>query len=105
MTTKELNDKVLSLAPEWMVNDYNDLVHNATLEEWDDIPESLLEWIQFVDDQDWTDTNQFRNAVKKIDKALGVLVQVKEGEDVHTMNGRMRAGQWRYAKSYDELID
>jgi len=105
MTAKELNEKTIGLAPAWMVAEYNELVSIAKSEEWDSCPESLYDWIGWVDGQDWCNTNKFKNAVKKIDKQLGILTQIKEGEEVVTMNGRMRVGQWRYEKSYEQLID
>lgn len=105
MTAKQLDEKIRAIAPKWLFDEIDNLIEIAKVEEWEDPPIDCVECLNMFDGQDWADTTKFRNAVKKIDKALGLLVQVKEGEEVLTMNGLMRVGQWRYVGGYNDLLN
>jgi hypothetical protein len=113
MTEANLIILIRNVAPQWMIDEMDSSIDERDCVEWWGDEDSYqsnkgwneLDWLNEVPGQDWTDTSKFKNAIKKIDKAIGILVQVKENEEVVTFNGRMRVGQWYYTESYRDLIN
>ena len=97
-----------NISPKWFVEEIEDVISERREEGYSedyqpnyDIIDWLMDGYGFL----WEEPRTER-FVKKIDKALGVFVQVKEGDEVYEMGvGKIRVGRWVHNKRYDELIE
>lgn len=109
MTTKELDQKIRNIAPEWMVDEADDLIEMASAEDWESPPQNIMECMDWWDGQDWTNDRKYKLAVTKIERAIGMQKKLGKGEVVQSFGSRgsrtYREGDWVFDKRWDELID
>ena len=108
MTLEELDKKARAVAPKWMLDECDSIIRVGQEEDWEDPPEHLMDWLDWVDAQDWTDCRSFRMAVTKIERAVGIQRKLGKDEEVYEFsNSRSRVkreGDWVFNKRWDELI-
>ena len=108
MTAKELDQKIRTIAPRWMVDEADSLIDLARSEDWEDAPETIMECWDRWDGQDWTNTRQYKRAMTKIERAIGMQRQLGPGEMCLTVGARgyrnYHEGDWVFDKSWEELL-
>ena len=87
MTITELDQMIRSNSPKWLLEEVDEFLQNVKLDRESD-PDSwgdyttTLDAIEYFDGQDWTDTRKYKSAMTKIERACGVQVRLKKGEEV-----------------------
>ena len=110
MKRSEANKIIKENSPKWLLEAMDDLIEMSIEDEW----ETQYDYYDCVDEFDDTWRSDYdsksKRAFNKIYKALGIYVQVKEGEDhrvysSHTGREKiLKVGSWYCAKSYSQLI-
>ena len=108
LTEKELDEKVTSLLTKRILAEVKDFQETAKEEEWEWQPNSYEALDHFFDISEGKDRARYQRMINKIDRAIGIMRQVKEGEQVveHSSKGSrtIKVGAWTFNKRYDQLI-
>jgi len=109
MTSKELDNRIREIAPQWLINECDEYIYIGESEEWESPARDCIDCFNDWGGNDMSQTQQYKTAITKLERALGCQRKLKEGEQctICTSSGsrrRLREGAWVWIQRFDQLI-
>ena len=102
-----LDKRVQSLLSKSVLAEVKDFQGTAKEEDWQWQPNTYETLNHFFDITEGKDSVKYTRALNKVERAIGIQRQVKEGEQIVQFSYRgsfmLKVGTWIHNKRYDEL--